>query len=122
MQQHLSSEQGKALLYGFRRFASLLAAEQKKTSLPAGDVEPGLFEHQAEEQLYQAMMNLPVYEAGDLTQLETLIAGLADLKMPIHTYFEEVVVNSDDENLRINRLKMLNRLSGNCPDCGFLRN
>ena len=110
LQQHLSSEQGKALLYGYRRFASLLAAEQKKTSLPAGDVEPGLFEHQAEEQLFQAMMNLPLYEAGDLTQLEPLIAALADLKMPIHTYFEEVVVNSDDENLRINRLKMLNRL------------
>lgn len=111
LQEQLASTQGQDMLAAYRRFSSLLAAEQKKAELPAGEVDPACFEHDAENTLYKAVAALPAYKAGDAASLIGFLAALAALKAPINAYFEGVVVNADQAEIRDNRLRMLNNLN-----------
>lgn len=112
LQKHLLSAEGEQMLAGYRRFASLLLAEQKKADLPEGSIDPEQFEDAAENNLFLAMQSLPTYQPGDEASLAKLVSGLAQLKDPINRYFDHVVVNTDNQMLRINRLHMLNSLYG----------
>ena len=48
----------------------------------------------------------PLYEQSDFTQA---LKELAQLQKPIDDFFENVMVMVDDPNLRINRLRLLNK-------------
>ncbi|MFT4928566.1 MAG: glycyl-tRNA synthetase beta chain [Phenylobacterium sp.] len=48
-----------------------------------------------------------VYEAGDYQQA---LVSLADLKEPVDLFFDNVMVMSDDEAVKLNRLALLNQL------------
>ena len=48
-----------------------------------------------------------LYAAGDYT---AALKALAALKIPVDTFFEQVMVNAEDPALRANRLALLARL------------
>ena len=48
-----------------------------------------------------------LYTAGDYT---AALKALAALKIPVDTFFEQVMVNAEDPALRANRLALLARL------------
>ena len=71
-----------------------------------------LLKEAAEIALYQALGKVkPEYDAaftrGDYT---AALKALAGLKAPIDGFFEQVMVNAEDEKLRMNRLGLLNLL------------
>ena len=52
-------------------------------------------------------------KAGPALQKEDFTAAmtaLAELRVPIDVFFDRVTVNADDQGLRLNRLKLLNRI------------
>lgn len=70
-------------------------------------VDPAKFENQSEKDLYQATLTL------DLNTLmhdgaENLYMALANLQKPIAAYFDETMVNAEDESVKDNRYAQLN--------------
>jgi len=61
----------------------------------------------AEQVEEQAQKVLPLFEQGDYA---TALSSLANLRKPVDTFFDEVMVMADDPTVRNNRLALLNRL------------
>ena len=65
-----------------------------------------------EKVLYDAVVNLPELSVSSLAAIEASITALAGLAEPINHFFDNVVVNSEDEDIRLNRLALLSRIRG----------
>lgn len=94
------------------RPANILSAAEKKgiqsiASLEA--VDPTLFEHEVEHALYATVQKLiPQFEAlYTAHQYERLYHLLAELDEPVNRLFDHVMVMTDNERLRQNRLNLL---------------
>ena len=113
-----------ARLEAVRAFAQLpeaeaLAAANKrigniiKKSAPQTDVvDAALFDSEAEKALYDALCEAEPrakadYEACRYTEL---LKSLAPMKAPVDRFFEDVMVNVEDAQVRANRLALLLRL------------
>ncbi|BCM18138.1 glycine--tRNA ligase subunit beta [Mesorhizobium sp. J8] len=108
----LDTDGGKNLLAGTKRAANILAAEEKKKTLVAEDVEPALFREEAEKKLFAAV-NQAEKEAGQAIQNEDFSAAmlaLSALREPVDSFFEGVLVNDEDQAVRANRLALLARI------------
>ncbi|MBW3096965.1 glycine--tRNA ligase subunit beta [Pseudohoeflea coraliihabitans] len=105
----LASEDGANLLAGARRAANILAAEEKKGTTIAGEVDAGLLQQEEEKKLFETV-NQTASEAEQAIENEDFSAAmgaLARLREPVDSFFEAVLVNADDENLRGNRLALV---------------
>ncbi|WP_299018710.1 glycine--tRNA ligase subunit beta [uncultured Tepidimonas sp.] len=99
--------------------AALAAANKRVTNIlrkvqgPVPPVvDPARLQEPAEQALHQALLAVQpladaAYEAGDYT---ASLQRLAALKAPVDAFFESVMVNADDPDLRANRLGLLARL------------
>ncbi|MER8535403.1 glycine--tRNA ligase subunit beta [Mesorhizobium sp. M1005] len=108
----LDSEDGKNLLAGAKRAANIVAAEEKKKTTIADHVEPALFREDAEKALYAAV-NQAERQAGEAIQNEDFSAAmlaLSVLREPVDSFFDEVLVNDEDQAVRANRLALLARI------------
>jgi glycyl-tRNA synthetase beta chain len=108
----LDTEDGRNLLAGTKRAANILAAEEKKKTRIADQVDPALFAENAEKKLFEAV-NRAEKEAGQAIQGEDFSAAmlaLSALREPVDTFFEDVLVNAEDEAVRANRLALLARI------------
>ncbi|MET3600267.1 glycine--tRNA ligase subunit beta [Martelella mangrovi] len=105
----LDSEDGQNLLAGEKRAGQLLAAEEKKKTRVAEKVDPTLFETDAEKALYEAIVSASAKarEASVKEDYFSAMEALSALRAPVDTFFEEVLVNADDEAVRANRLALL---------------
>ena len=103
----LKTVSGAAVLSGWRRVASLLAAEEKKAALPETAPSAALFETEQETQLLAAVNMLPEImpdTPASMAELMTAMSGLAD---PIEQFFTHVMINSEIDEVRLNRLALL---------------
>ncbi|PRX02083.1 UNVERIFIED_ORG: glycyl-tRNA synthetase beta chain [Martelella mediterranea] len=105
----LDSEDGKNLLAGEKRAGQLLAAEEKKKTRVAEKVDPALFETDAEKALYEAIVSASAKarEASVKEDYFSAMEALSALRAPVDTFFEDVLVNAEDEAVRANRLALL---------------
>ncbi len=99
-------EDAEALASANKRIANILrqAAHEDER-----DPDPGLFEHDAERALFEAMR-----ETGDRLAANTearryadALADLARLRGPVDRFFDDVMVMADDDAVRVNRLRLL---------------
>jgi len=105
----LDTEDGKNLLAGTKRAANILAAEEKKGTAVADTVDPALFELDEEKNLFAAV-NQSVSQATQAIETEdysVAMSALANLREPVDSFFEAVLVNADDQSVRANRLALL---------------
>ena len=105
----LQTQAGQGLRAGWRRVASLLEAEEKKSPISA-TLDATLLSTEAERALYEAITELPALSVTSLKGIEEAMHALAGLAQPINHFFDNVVVNSDDEAIRQNRLALLSRV------------
>lgn len=108
----INEEDGKNLLAGTKRAANILAAEEKKGTKVAQSVDAALLKLDEEKALYAAV-NLAAKEAEEAIAREDFggaMLGLAKLRGPVDTFFEKVLVNDEDENVRANRLALLEQI------------
>ncbi|RFC68876.1 MULTISPECIES: glycine--tRNA ligase subunit beta [Mesorhizobium] len=108
----LDSEDGKNLLAGTKRAANILAAEEKKGTRVADAVDASLLKQDAEKKL-AAAVNQAEKDAGQAIQNEDFsgaMRALSVLREPVDSFFEAVLVNDPDENVRANRLALLSRI------------
>lgn len=108
----LESEAGKNLLAGYRRAVNILAAEEKKGASIADSVDAKLFEGSAEEGLFNAVTEAQASSSDALAEENygAAMTALGKLRQPIDTFFDDVMVNVDDQNIRGNRLALLSQI------------
>ncbi|MEE2567467.1 glycine--tRNA ligase subunit beta [Hyphobacterium marinum] len=118
LQAFLETEDGAALLAGYRRAANILKAEEKKDAgafaadIGEGALEGTYLDSTREPQEIALADALSV--AGAQTEakvadedFEGAMAALSTLRAPVDAFFDAVTVNSDDAMLRRNRLRLL---------------
>ncbi len=108
----LDSDDGRNLLAGTRRAANILAAEEKKGTAIAAEVDPALFNTPDEKALFAAV-NQAEKEAGEAIGREDFSAAmrsLSALREPVDSFFERLLVNDEDPAVRANRLALLARI------------
>jgi glycyl-tRNA synthetase beta chain len=93
------------LMVGFKRAHRLVEKESWKEE----DVNPALLQHQAETDLHKALdeARLQVPFAIEQGNHIKALDGLVRLKPAIDAFFVGVMVNTDDQGLRRNRLSLL---------------
>ena len=107
----LNTDTGAALIAGFRRAANILAAEEKKSGETLSDiVAEALLDAAEEKALFASVMALSKLSANSEADISNAMRGLADLRAPIDAFFDKVIVNADDADLRTNRLALLMRV------------
>jgi glycyl-tRNA synthetase beta chain len=110
----LDTDDGKNLLAGYRRAANILRIEEKKDGPGAFDAKPDplLLKEDAENALFMATK----FVISDAEQsivredFEAAMRALSTLRAPVDAFFDKVTVNTDDPQLRVNRLRVLNEL------------
>ena len=112
LQKLVDSDDGENLLQGYRRAANILAAEEKKGTDIAGEVDADLFEGDEERALFETLQDVELLASNaiEAENFEEAMARLASLRAPIDNFFEHVHVNADDEKVRANRLALLSRI------------
>ncbi len=115
LEEFLGSKDGADLLAAYRRAANILDSEEKKGrwSLEddVGDPEPSYLVEPAEKELFTALQGaLP----GAITavrgeEFAAAMKALAGLRAPVDGFFDKVLVNAPEEQIRRNRLLLLSR-------------
>jgi len=108
----LDSEDGRNLLAGTKRAANILAAEEKKGTTVAVSVEGALLVEPAEKRLAEAVDRAEKDAADAILKQDFSAAMLAlsALREPVDAFFEQVLVNDQNEAVRANRLALLTRI------------
>ena len=109
----LKSEDGANLLTAYRRAANILRIEEKKDNTAySGVPRPDLLQAPEERQLDKALNAATVKSAAALKaeDFSASMAVLAGLRSPIDRFFDKVTVNTDDKELRENRLRLLSQI------------
>src|SRR3954453_21874248 len=113
LQAFLDSEDGRNLLTAYRRASSIVGIEEKKDGRRyEGQPAAGALVDPAEETLLAALaMAGPCIEAALATEdYGAAMAALAALRGPVDRFFDSVMVNAPEPELRLNRLLLLSRI------------
>ncbi len=113
LQDFLNSDDGENLLAGYKRAANILKAEEKKNATQyQGIVKVELLEMVEEKTLNDVLSNVnrDVQKSMIDEDLVGAMRALSSLRIPIDGFFDKVTVNSEEENVRINRLKLLSNI------------
>ena len=104
----LASTSGAQLRAGFKRANNILAAERKKTkdAMPT-TIDESLFIEAEETNLYQAVQALPDIAVKSESDIAAMIASLGALAPPINDFFDAIIVNHQQDEIRNNRLALL---------------
>ncbi|WP_455481028.1 glycine--tRNA ligase subunit beta [Bartonella sp. B12(2025)] len=108
----INTNDGSSFLAAIKRTVNILENELSKGTIIANDINPELFIGTEEEQLYQAIIEAERKIRGHInaTNLPLVLNTLAPLGKFIDTFFEKVLVNDKNPNIRTNRLALLKRI------------
>jgi glycyl-tRNA synthetase beta chain len=106
-----------AILKGDAGFEPLASAFKRVGNIikdfQGGTVDPGLFESEAEQNLYNVYLEIKekvalLIESGDYL---AALREIARLRQPVDNFFDAVLVMAEDEKIRSNRLSLLAAIS-----------
>ena len=112
LQKLVESDDGTNLLAGYKRAANILAAEAKKDTRIGESVDPALFENDTERALFETLEDVELLAANaiEAEDFEGAMSRMATLRAPIDRFFDDVLVNAEDDSVRANRLALLQRI------------
>jgi glycyl-tRNA synthetase beta chain len=111
VQAFMGLESASSLAAANKRIANILRKSDEAADRP---VDEGLFDAQEEKQLHAAVVTLLPEHEADLANRNygAALERLAGLRAPVDGYFDQVMVMTDDEKVRANRLAQLGQLRG----------
>jgi len=109
----MGTDDGVNLLAAHKRAANILRIEEKKDGVSYSEApDPALFALDEERNLFAALASAGA-EGQHLAGKERFadaMAALATLRAPLDAFFDAVMVNVDDQDVRKNRLKLLSQI------------
>jgi glycyl-tRNA synthetase beta chain len=108
----MSHESAGSLAAANKRIANILRKTDGDPQSQTMRVDTGLFENSVEKKLHSAIESLRGDHARDLDHrnYEGLLIRLAGLRTPVDNYFDDVMVMTDNDQQRNNRLAQLREL------------
>ncbi|OAP40876.1 glycine--tRNA ligase subunit beta [Sinorhizobium glycinis] len=105
----VTAEEGRNLLAGTKRATQILAAEEKKGTEVADMVDEKLFRLDAERTLHASikLASDDAREAIGKEDFRSAMEALSRLREPVDVFFNDVLVNDEDQAIRANRLALL---------------
>ncbi len=112
LQKLIETEDGTNLVAGYKRAANILSAEEKKGTSITDIVLPDLMRSEEEKALLENLEQVEqqAEQALKVEDFEAAMAHLANLRATIDNFFENVLVNDEDDKVRANRLALLARI------------
>jgi glycyl-tRNA synthetase beta chain len=110
--QFLGAADGSDLLLAYRRAANISRIEQRRGGPSDDAVDPRLIRID-EEAILARQVDLASSRMRDhleADQFADALSALATLRQPVDAFFEHATVNDPEPELRLNRLRLLNRL------------
>ena len=116
LQDLVTSQEGENLLSGYKRAANILAAEEKKGKIDIAKVNDQHLKAEAEIDLNKRLnqVEIKVTQALEEEDYRAAMAIMATLRQPVDGFFDNVMVNDEDDAIRTNRLALLNRIRTVC--------
>ena len=109
----LETDDGINLLAGVKRAANILRIEEKKDKMSyKGDVNPEVLDHTQEKALYKSIEAAisSTQKAIKQEDFEAAMGVLAKLRKPVDQFFDDVIVNDEKTEVRVNRLNLLAKI------------
>ena len=109
----LETDDGVNLLAGYKRAANILRIEEKKDGKAYDQsVDTALLTLAEEKSLHTALKDAKAEAEAALVDedFEKAMAALSTLRAPIDAFFEAVIVNADEADIRANRLALLSEI------------
>ncbi|WP_289032621.1 glycine--tRNA ligase subunit beta [uncultured Roseibium sp.] len=109
----VASDDGANLAAGYKRAVNILRAEEKKGGAPVtGRPHADHFKEQAEIDLAAAIdtARAEAEAAVKDEDFEGAMEALSKLRAPVDTFFEDILVNDEDPDIRMNRLRLLSEI------------
>jgi glycyl-tRNA synthetase beta chain len=106
----LDTDDGANLLVAYRRASNIVKIEEKKDKAEYNGGADAAKLQQAEEKSLHAALASVASSGEQLIKSEhfgNAMSQLANLRQPVDAFFDKVTVNSDDKDLRANRLRLL---------------
>ncbi|MGI9417454.1 MAG: glycine--tRNA ligase subunit beta [Geminicoccaceae bacterium] len=109
----LASDDGANLLAGYRRASNIVRIEEKKDGTQLdGNVDDALLAATEERMLYDGLTaaTFRIDRAVKQENFKDAMTALAHVRQPIDSFFESVIVNAEDVDIRKNRLNLLSNI------------
>jgi glycyl-tRNA synthetase beta chain len=114
VQDFLATADGTNLLAGYKRAANILAIEEKKdkTSYKATELKTAALKDKEEKDLAEKLAKSAdeINSALAKEDFAQAMKLLARLRAPIDLFFDKIMVNCEDKDLRANRLRLLAKI------------
>jgi glycyl-tRNA synthetase beta chain len=104
------SEDFQAIGAAFKRIKNILRQAEEKKISPAPEFTATNATEEAERNLGDVMANAKTALADKKSDYATALKEIAQLRKPVDTFFDKVMVMVDDERIRANRLALLRDL------------
>jgi glycyl-tRNA synthetase beta chain len=104
------SEDFQAIGTAFKRIKNILRQADEKKIAPAATFEPPHATEEAEQKLGAVMSNAKAALAEKKNDYLGSLKDVAQLRQPVDTFFDKVMVMVDDQKVRANRLALLRDL------------
>jgi glycyl-tRNA synthetase beta chain len=109
----LATEDGKNLLAGYKRATNIIRIEEKRDNARyLGGANPDLLRDPFERHVWNTIQSTVADAKHHVVRenFESAMETLSTLRTAVDAFFEKVTVNVEDEQLRENRLKLLNEI------------
>ncbi len=96
----------------YKRSSNILNNEKQDVSKFVGSADPGLFKNDYEKNLYKKIQHIKsnFSNADKEDNHEEILKILSDTKIQVNEFFDNVIVNDEDEIIKKNRLELLQML------------
>ena len=109
----INNQIGLDITSSFKRASNILENEMKNNEVEiTNTTDPGIFKTDFEKNLFKKISEIRKYYSGinNDENYELSLSILAGAKKEVFEFFDNVKVNEDNENLRKNRLELINML------------
>jgi glycyl-tRNA synthetase beta chain len=110
LSRHRKSEMFESLATTFKRVANIV----RQANVQTGNVDEKLFEDKSENTFYNAITSVSAAyrDAMVAKDFDSALSKLETLRAPADAFFDAVLVNAENDAVRLNRLALLSSVQG----------
>ena len=104
---------GQDVIFSYKRASNILFNEISKNKIELeNSTDPGLFKNDFEKKLYKRIQEIRKYftSLGSREDCKKTLEVLADAKTDVSNFFDNVIVNDEDQAIKKNRLELMQLL------------
>ncbi|MDA9682892.1 glycine--tRNA ligase subunit beta [Candidatus Pelagibacter sp.] len=112
LNKNIKKDFGLDVIAIYKRSANILNSESKSKLEILGSADPGLFKNDYEKNLYKKIHTIRKYfsSIGRDEDYDESLKTLSSAKMEVNEFFDNVIVNDQEEIIKKNRLELLKML------------